>query len=267
MSIKPFLKWAGGKRWFVQNHAELLPKKYNRYIEPFLGSGAVFFYLKPKNALLGDINKELIETYSALKKNWRLVLRYLKLHHKLHNKNYYYQIRSNIPNSIFTRAARFIYLNRTCWNGLYRVNKRGLFNVPIGDKSSVIFPDESFEDIANILNNAELYSRDFEFLINTAKEGDLLFIDPPYTVRHNNNAFIKYNEMLFSWKDQERLFLCLKQAKDRGATIVATNAYHKSVRTLYTSEFNMIRVDRNSLISSNPRSRKRFDELVILSEI
>ncbi len=109
MNVKPFLKWVGGKRWFTQHHADLLPKKYNRYIEPFLGSGAIFFYVKPQNAILGDINNDLINTYKAIKKNWKLVFRYLKAHNKAHNKEYYYQIRDKIPSSIFTQAARFIY--------------------------------------------------------------------------------------------------------------------------------------------------------------
>ena len=266
-SNKPFLKWAGGKRWFVQNHANLLPKEYNRYIEPFLGSGAVFFHIKPKVALLGDINCDLIKTYEAIKRNWRLVLRYLKMHNKAHNKKYYYQTRCRTPSSIFSQAAQFIYLNRTCWNGLYRVNKDGCFNVPIGSRSSVIFPNESFKDISTTLKNAKLYSRDFEFLVDKAEKGDLLFIDSPYTVRHNKNAFIKYNETLFAWEDQERLNFALQRAKNRGVKIIATNAYHKSVKKLYQKGFHMKRVDRNSSISSKSESRKRFDELVILSEL
>ena len=169
MDIKPFLKWVGGKRWFIQNHANLLPKKYNRYIEPFLGSGAIFFHVKPQNAMLGDINQDLINTYNAIKKNWKLVFHYLKAHNKAHNKKYYYEIRDKIPNSTFAKAARFIYLNRTCWNGLYRVNKDGFFNVPIGGRASVIFQNESFEKVSIILKKAKLYSKDFQFLIDKAK--------------------------------------------------------------------------------------------------
>jgi len=266
-NLKPFLKWAGGKRWFVSKYAFLLPKKFNRYIEPFLGSGAVFFYLKPKTAILGDSNPELIATYQALKDNWLLVYQYLEEHQKKHNSKYYYYIRASKPQDIYSQAARFIYLNRTCWNGLYRVNKRGEFNVPIGTKSKVIYDDENFEEISNILQRSSLYICDFEKLINEAKEGDFIFVDPPYTVSHNNNSFIKYNENLFSWSDQERLFRALLRAKERGVIIVGTNAYHKSILELYKGVFKIRKVSRYSLISSKNDSRKKYDELVFLSGV
>ncbi|MDX9987253.1 Dam family site-specific DNA-(adenine-N6)-methyltransferase [Thiothrix unzii] len=265
MAHKPFLKWAGGKRWFVQNHDFYLPKEFNRYIEPFLGSGAVFFHLQPNNAILGDSNPDLIETYQAIKDNWKLVYRYLKKHHKSHSKEYYYMIRASRPLSPYTRAARIIYLNRTCWNGLYRVNEKGIFNVPIGTRSSVISIEDNFEKISTILSNATLVAGDFEKLIDQATNGDFIFADPPYTVRHNNNGFVKYNEKIFSWYDQERLALALNRAKKRGAFIVSTNACHESVKKLYEDTFNTIIVSRNSSISSKVSTRKNFDELIIHS--
>ncbi|MHB8793256.1 MAG: DNA adenine methylase [Thermoleophilia bacterium] len=261
----PFLKWAGGKRWFVANHQDLLPKKYNNYFEPFLGSGSVFFFLNPDKAFLGDTNSALIETYDAIKTNWKLVFRYLKEHHENHSCEYYYQLRSLKLKSISTRAAQFIYLNRTCWNGLYRVNKNGLFNVPIGTKTSVVFDNDCFEKISEILQKTKLYKDDFEKLINKSKKDDLIFADPPYTVRHNNNAFIKYNEKLFSWADQERLFYALTRAKKRGVKILGTNACHQSLISLYKDDFDIRVVSRNSLISSNPKTRTKYEELVITS--
>ena len=264
--LKPFLKWAGGKRWFVANHSEILPRNFKCYIEPFLGSGAVYFHLRPKRALLGDYNVELIETYQAIKDNWRLVYRYLREHHRNHSHEYYYKMRGLVRDSCASRAARFIYLNRTCWNGLYRVNQKGVFNVPKGTKDSVVYEDDNFDEISNILKYAKLYACDFEQLIDKAKEGDLVFVDPPYTVRHNHNAFIKYNEKLFSWFDQERLFYALKRAQKRGAYIVGTNAYHQCVRDLYETSFGLFSVSRNSPISSKAESRKNFEELVIFSE-
>jgi len=264
--VKPFLKWAGGKRWFVAKHAELLPKQFNRYIEPFLGSGAVFFHLQPEWALLGDSNGELIATYIALKENWSLVYRHLEEHQIRHSREYYYSIRNSQPENPVSCAARFIYLNRTCWNGLYRVNQSGVFNVPKGTKSSVIFEDDSFDRISEALQGAELHSCDFEELIDMAKDGDLVFVDPPYTVRHNHNAFIKYNEKLFSWADQERLALALKRAKNRGASVVSTNANHQSVRDLYLDTFKTLVVSRNSLISSKVETRTKYEELIILTE-
>lgn len=265
--LKPFLKWAGGKRWLVNNHAHLFPLKYNKYIEPFLGSGAVFFHLLPKKAILGDYNKELISTYKAIKQNAALVHRYLKEHHKKHSSDYYYKIRESLPRSLSACAARFIYLNRTCWNGLYRVNLNNIFNVPIGTKENVLFEDDCFDEISNSLQNAKLYSRDFETLIDKADNGDLVFVDPPYTVRHNNNAFIKYNEKLFTWKDQERLFCALKRAKDRGVQVVSTNACNRSVIELYKNTFYTHTVSRHSAISSKVETRKIYDELVITTEV
>jgi DNA adenine methylase len=264
--LKPFLKWAGGKRWFVAEHANLLPKRFNRYIEPFLGSGAVFFYLCPSKGILGDSNSDLIDTYLAIKQNWALVYRYLKKHQQMHSRDYYYRTRSFKPKSLASRAARFIYLNRTCWNGLYRVNQAGIFNVPIGTRKSVIFEDDRFDKVSESLQGADLHACDFEQIIDMADEGDFVFADPPYTVRHNNNSFIKYNEKLFSWLDQERLCGALKRAKNRGAQILATNACSQSVRELYKASFKTIEVTRNSLISSKVENRKKCEELAIFTE-
>ncbi|MDD2467313.1 MAG: Dam family site-specific DNA-(adenine-N6)-methyltransferase [Desulfobulbus sp.] len=266
IKTKPFLKWAGGKRWFVTNHSDLFPQNFNRYIEPFLGSGAVFFHLQPHNAFLGDSNKELIDTYRAIQREWKLVYRYLRAHHTKHSKEYYYQIRTSQPISPAAKAARFIYLNRTCWNGLYRVNLSGVFNVPIGTKSTVVFADDNFQQVSKLLCSATLYHCDFEQLIDLAEENDLVFVDPPYTVRHNHNAFIKYNEKLFSWADQERLFASLNRARQRGVQIVATNAYHQCVRDLYDASFSIFAVKRNSSISSKIETRSQFNELVIYTE-
>jgi DNA adenine methylase len=263
--IKPFLKWAGGKRWLAASYSHLLPTDFNRYIEPFLGGGAVFFHLMPKVAILGDTNRDLIETYLALKNDWKGVVRYLAIHHQKHTSDYYYRIRATIPETRAKRAARFIYLNRTCWNGLYRVNLFGQFNVPVGTKTEVLYEDDDFATIARVLRGAELRCNDFEYLIDEAQKGDLVFVDPPYTVRHNHNAFVKYNEKLFSWWDQERLFYALKRARNRGAKIVATNAFHSSVKSLYRGHFELIRVSRLSSISSKANTRAKYDELLILA--
>jgi len=263
-TITPFLKWAGGKRWFVSGFNDLIPRNFDRYIEPFLGGGAVFFHLQPKVALLGDSNRELIETYSAIRNSWRNVLRYLHIHHRRHSRDYYYKIREKIPKTKAERAARFIYLNRTCWNGLYRVNLQGEFNVPIGSKMDVLYAEDDFRAISKLLKNVDLFSCDFEDLVDDARGGDLVFVDPPYTVRHNKNAFIKYNEKLFSWWDQERLYYAVKRAKKRGAKIIGTNAFHHSVKSLYKGEFELKRLSRASSISSKNESRARYDELLIL---
>ncbi|MBS1604583.1 MAG: Dam family site-specific DNA-(adenine-N6)-methyltransferase [Bacteroidetes bacterium] len=265
-AVVPFLKWPGGKRWFVSNHASILPKAYNRYIEPFLGGGAVFFHLQPENALLGDANADLISAYQALKTNWRFVKRSLEYHHRMHCTKHYYHVRDASPQNLLQQASRMIYLNRTCFNGIYRVNTNGQFNVPIGTKTAVIMPSDDFEALSKLLQNSEIRHTDFEILIDEANENDLIFVDPPYTVRHNLNGFIKYNEKLFSWEDQERLSTALIRAKNRGAKIVSTNANHFSVRQLYEGHgFTLKTVSRFSSISATPDNRKQFEELVILS--
>ncbi len=172
----PFLKWAGGKRWLIARHAMIFPDTFNRYIEPFLGSGSVFFKLQPQKAILSDINEELMDTYRAIKADWRKVFKKLQKHHEHFNKNYYYKIRRSQPQNIYDKAARLIFLNRTCWNGLYRVNLKGEFNVPLGTKTAVVREEDDFENIGKILNNATLKDGDFEAIINQAKKDDLIFV-------------------------------------------------------------------------------------------
>ena len=265
VNLLPFLKWAGGKRWFVSKYMSLFPSSYNRYIEPFLGSAAVYFHLQPQSAILSDINKDLIETYIAIKDDWENVYNLLKQHHRKHGKEYYYKIRSSKPRTISSRAARIIYLNRTCWNGLYRVNVKGEFNVPIGSRSNVTLDTDNFANIANLLKNTKLLQSDFEEVINQAQQHDLLFVDPPYTVKHTNNGFIKYNENLFHWDDQVRLSQCLIRAIERGAHIIHTNADYSSIRNLYENHFNIMSVKRNSTLAATSYHRGQCKELIIRS--
>jgi DNA adenine methylase len=264
--MTPFLKWAGGKRWFVYRYAEFLPKKFNRYIEPFLGGGSMFFHIQPQYALLGDANPDVIIAYKGIRDNWKSLVQQLETHQINHSDQYYYQVRAKMPSGLVEQASRMIYLNRTCFNGIYRVNRNGVFNVPRGSKNNVILSTDDFEAIANLLANADVRCTDFQKLIDEAQEGDLIFADPPYTVRHNINGFVKYNEKLFSWSDQERLAESLVRAKERGAQIVMTNANHASVKELYQDMgFKFITVSRVSTISASAKSRKNFEELVILS--
>lgn len=128
---KAFLKWAGGKRWLVNSESHRFPTEYNRYIEPFLGGGAVFFFEEPNRAILSDINNELVNTYIAVRDNVDLVYKNLRIHSQKHSEEYYYQIREKRPRKLYTIAARMIYLNKACFNGIYRVNREGKFNVPL----------------------------------------------------------------------------------------------------------------------------------------
>jgi DNA adenine methylase len=263
----PFLKWAGGKRWFIQRHSDLLPAKFNRYIEPFLGGGSVFFHLRPERALLGDINADLIAAYEGLRDHWSGLKRSLQYHQRMHSDDHYYRVRATKPTSLVRQASRMIYLNRTCFNGIFRVNLDGEFNVPRGTKNEVVLETDDFREASRLLSNAELRVDDFESLIKEARLGDLVFADPPYTVRHNLNGFIKYNEKLFSWGDQERLAASLSAAQRRGAQIVCTNANHDSVRQLYSrSQFNLRTTTRFSSISASGDSRRQYEELIVLSK-
>lgn len=259
----PFLRWAGGKRWLISSHVEIFPKSINRYFEPFLGSGAVYFGLAFDNALLSDINGELIETYQALRNDWPKVEKYLHVHAKMHSHEYYYTVRASNPSIAEARAARFIYLNRTCFNGIYRVNRAGGFNVPKGTRDSVILDGDDFSKISNKLQKAELVVSDFAAVISQAMEGDFIFVDPPYTVAHNQNGFIKYNEKLFTWDDQIRLRNCLSDAARRGVDFILTNADHPSIRELYRTGFHISQVARRSSIASGSAFRCSITELIV----
>jgi DNA adenine methylase len=262
--IVPFLKWAGGKRWLIQHKDFELPEFSGTYIEPFLGSGSVFFAVQPHKALLSDVNSELIEAYEAMRNQHELVLRYLKEHARQHNKKYYYYVRDELkPTSLAGRAARFLYLNRTCWNGLYRVNLKGKFNVPKGTKSKVFLVTDDFDAAAKALKAATLVCSDFAAIVETAQKGDLIYADPPYTVHHNMNGFIKYNEVLFSWEDQVRLRDCLIRARERGAAVVVSNANHPSIEKLYSGVGGLVKLDRASKISGKVAGRKVTSEVLI----
>jgi DNA adenine methylase len=264
--LTPVLKWPGGKRWFRETFFSLAPVDFNRYIEPFFGSGSIFFALQPDQSMLGDLNQELITMYGAIRDDWRGVRRLLVAHQRNHSTEYYYQVRNAKPRSVNAAAARTLYLNRTCFNGIYRVNLDGIFNVPIGTKSSVLLDTDDFEGIAAALRNTLLLCADFETLIDRAETGDLIFADPPYTVRHNFNGFVKYNENLFAWDDQKRLAQALIRAVNRGAYVISTNAYHRSVMELYRGQgFRTRNLSRYSSISASNVSRMSYDELLILS--
>ena len=264
--MKPFLNWAGGKRWLVANHADLLRVSHDRLVEPFVGSGAVFFHLEPSAALLSDANPRLIEAYTAVRDEPERVLDLLKVHRRKHSTQYYYHVRDQRLRTPATRAAQLIYLNRTCFNGLYRVNLQGRFNVPKGSKDAVIFPDDDFVAWSQALSRSELRACDFQQTIDDAVEGDFLYVDPPYTVKHNMNNFVKYNEHIFSWSDQVRLRDALVSASRRGVAVVVSNADHPSIRELYgDGGWHLNPVSRHSRLAASSDHRKRTTELLILN--
>jgi DNA adenine methylase len=264
--LVPFLKWAGGKRWLIRIAEGIFPSAIRgTYYEPFLGGASVFSSIVPSMATLSDKNGELINVYRQIKNHWKVIASGLEEMQKKHSHDYYYQIRGEETRDPIRRALKFIYLNRTCYNGLYRVNREGQFNVPIGTKSSVVLASDDFRGWSRALRATQLVESDFEKIIDSASEGDLVFADPPYTVLHNQNCFLKYNEVLFSWTDQVRLADALKRADGRGATIIATNANHKSVRELYKDRFSIWNISRASTIAAQAGKRGLYEEIVIRS--
>ncbi len=261
--LLPFLKWAGGKRWLATNYKHLLPATFDKYREPFVGGGAIFFALEPSRAILSDSNERLIECYQVMRDQPQKLMTLMRRHQRLHSSRYYYEARSVRPRSPLRRAAQFLYLNRTCWNGLYRVNLDGAFNVPRGTKNTVIFEDEDFEAYSRVLKRAKLNSIDFEEAVDNAGPGDVMFVDPPYTVKHNFNGFAKYNENIFSWNDQIRLRRALDRAASRDVKIVLSNADHESIIELFRGLGKIHRVHRTSLIASESVRRSKVTELLV----
>lgn len=253
--LKPFLKWAGGKRWLLNNPNLPLSIKFTKYYEPFLGSGALFFFLVPEKGLLSDINADLIELYEVIRDEPKQFCQLLAMHQTNHCTEYYYGIRSRVPDNPLDKAARLLYLNRTCWNGLYRVNRKGEFNVPIGTKNSVLLKTDDFYSLSNALKKIDLACSDFEKSVDLAQEGDFLFVDPPYTVQHNNNNFLKYNENIFGWDDQVRLRNAVIRAKKRGVKAIITNADHPSILELYKGVGDYCQLGRSSVLAGKNEKR------------
>ncbi|PZR73353.1 MAG: DNA methyltransferase [Chthoniobacterales bacterium] len=262
---EPFLKWAGGKRWLVRGYSHLFPMEFERYIEPFLGSGAVFFHLLPLQSILADKNAELIAAYRVIRRYPDEVAKLLESYHGRHSCRFYYDIRDADLESEIEQAARFVYLNRVCWNGLYRVNLKGKFNVPIGTKTQVKFQTGFLRQVSTHLKHAKLMTSDFETVIDGARCNDFVYVDPPYTVSHNNNGFIKYNGVLFSWADQLRLANAVKRAVARGALVFVSNADHAPVKKLYRELPFYRKLGRASILAGDSGARRQTSEAAFLS--
>lgn len=259
-----FLRWAGGKKALLNRLISLLPKRATHYYEPFIGGGALYFAISPSRATISDTNKELINCYQHVASNDEEIIKSLSKFN--FNKEFYYNIRKTLPENGLEKTKRFIYLNRTCWNGLYRVNNKGEFNVPIGKFSNgpIICPEKNIQKASEILKNAEIISNDFEKIVENSDKSDFVYFDPPYTVKHDNNGFVKYNEKVFSWKDQERLSELSSDLRKRGVNIMISNAAHDDIIDLY-EDFYKFKVSRSSVISGRTCARGRVNELIITS--
>jgi DNA adenine methylase len=260
---KPLLRWAGGKHWLLPILRASLPKVVRNYFEPFLGGGAAFFGLQPQRAHLADKNEELISMYKALRDDVEGVIRILRTYPN--TKQFFYRMRDHKSRSERAAAARTIYLNRTCWNGLYRVNSSGKFNTPFGKRAAPdIVDSDRTRSISKCLQGVALSAADFEAIEPAVQQGDFIYLDPPYISGHQNNGFLMYNAHLFSWGDQERLAAFAIRLKNKGASVIVSNADHQAVTRLYKG-FHCYRVVRNTVISGFVDSRGKTTEAVLSS--
>jgi DNA adenine methylase len=263
---RPFLKWLGGKRWLTPLiEDDLTGVEHRRYIEPFLGGGAFYFHFVFRPAFLSDINSELINAFVQVRDNMATLMSRLGMMEV--DAATYYKIRSWIPEDPIDKAVRFLYLNRTSFSGIYRVNERGEFNVPFGNygrRIEKIWEGSLLMEASIALQGANIFCADFEMALRRAKKGDLVYCDPTYTVMHNNNGFRKYNEKCFSWEDQERLAKCCHEAVRRGANVIVSNAYHYDIKRLYEG-FESRVVERKSVLCPDAARRKRTQEFLFIS--
>jgi DNA adenine methylase len=264
--VEPFLKWPGGKRLLIPRLVSLAPKGFGRYFEPFVGSGALFFALRPTHAVLSDTNNELIECYQQIKSNCEQVIDELR---SLRNSELdYYRIRKSMPTTSAARAARFIYLVKLAFNGIYRVSRTtGKFNVPYGWRTQrTVFDEDRLMAASNALRGVRTIACDFEVAVVGAKSGDFVYFDPPYSLAHTNNGFVRYNQRLFSWSDQARLATCAAKLASKGVHVMVSNAPHVSVLRLYPG-FSRRYVRRSSQIAADVSFRGSVAELILMANI
>jgi len=269
----PFVKWAGGKGALLGAIAERIDTRrhYRRYLEPFVGAGAMFFWIRRSfpslPCAIGDTNEELVNAYRAVRDGVHEVLAKLETHAFLHSEEHYYAVRAKVPNGVAERAARFIYLNRTCYNGLYRVNRKGAFNVPMGRyKSPKIADRENLLAVSAVLEGVELAVGDFEALTSNGAAGDLVYLDPPYDPLSATSRFTSYTREGFGRAEQKRLAEAVQGLARRGATVVASNSDTEHIRDLYqglTPRPSIDEVEVSRAINSNASGRGRIRELLI----
>ena len=273
MKLKPIVKWAGGKRQIINQLIEFMPKVYNTYYEPFFGGGALLLELSPKKAVINDINQELVAMYKTLKNkdDFKLMINKLKEHEAKHSKEYYYEIREVDRKDSFKdmpdweKAARMIYLNKSCFNGLYRVNKKGYFNVPFGQKKEVKTFDE--DNILNVHkyfkeNDIEILLGDFKDVVVTAAKGDFVYFDPPYDPIEDKNSFATYSDNGFNKADQERLATTFKELSNKGVYVMLSNHNTEFIRNLY-KDFNIHIINAKRMINANAKGRGDVEEVII----
>lgn len=267
-TAKAFLRWVGGKRQLVSRLIPYLPGdvRGTRYHEPFAGAASLYFALNPRRSSLSDLNEHLIECYRQIRDNYCRVASYVREHARRNSESYYYKIRDlyNRSSAGPSQAARFIYLNRTCFNGVFRVNTAGSFNVPYGDKPRPIFP--TVGDLALIsarLEKTKLAVRDFERALQDVKEGEFVYLDPPYPPLNGTAFFTHYTVDRFSNDNQERLASAVASLHARGGQFLMTNADLPSIRRLYR-DFHIAELSVTRFVSCKG-TRHQVGELLITS--
>lgn len=263
---KPFLRWAGGKKWLLKRLESMINiDEYNTYHEPFIGGGSVFFKFSPKTSFISDSNEWLVETYNSIKENPNEIIKYLKEFSK--EKEEYYKIRGQIYSNQFKRSAQFIYLNQMSFNGIFRVNLSGKYNVPYGNRSHYNFDYENIISVSSALHNTQITHSDFSNTIENVAEGDLVFLDPPYTITHNLNGFVQYNQKIFSLEDQYKLAEMIQEIKNRNAFYILTNAAHKKVKEIFDDTDTLLEISRASVIGGKGAKRGKYSEYLFTNII
>lgn len=263
VAIKPFLKWAGGKTQLLNELHKYVPNNFNKYIEPFIGGGAMFFSLNPHESIIADSNEELVITYRQVKDAVEEIIQHLETFE--HNEEFYYNLRSLDPSKLehSYRAARLIYLNKTCFNGLYRVNKKGQFNVPYGKGNGSFLNEEVLRNASEFLTDTTIINSDYLDVLNEfATDGDFIFLDPPYYPVGKYSDFKRYTKEFFYHEDQVKLKEEFDRLVNIGCKVILTNSDHEVILDLY-SDYQTDIIETRRMISSNSKTRKGKDIIVV----
>ena len=273
LDVHPFVKWAGGKTQLLDVIESHLPETFNRYFEPFVGGGALLFKIQPKSFSINDMNSELISVYQCFQNDGLFNSLKDKLinHENNHSEEYYYQVREQDKNPLFAafplddRASRMIYLNKSCFNGLYRVNSKGYFNVPSGKKEKVnCFDRDNFELLRKFFktHKSVITNCDFEEAVKNAKAGDFVYFDPPYDTWDDKDSFTSYDKNAFGKDEQRRLAKIYKQLSDKGVYVMLSNHNTNFIRELY-ADFHINVVPAKRMINANGNGRGSVEEVLI----
>ncbi|MEY4602582.1 MAG: hypothetical protein RL292_523 [Candidatus Parcubacteria bacterium] len=270
---KPFVKWVGGKRQLLAQFRRLNlypPEKFNietgRYFEPFVGGGAVFFDLLPERAYLSDLNNELVTTYNVIRSDVENLIKSLKKH-KL-DKEYFLKIRAQNPENLsdLNTASRFIYLNRTCFNGMYRVNSKGGFNVPFGKYTNpLICDDDNLRKASRALKNVEIKKQDYKEVLKKAKKGDFVYFDPPYYPVSKTASFTSYTAESFLDKEQIELRDTFVELHKRGCFVMLSNSDTPFINKIYSEPkgVRITKVQAGRAINSDASKRGKITEVLV----